>query len=243
MTPLRIRGRAFRPRASAFAVAALVCAAAVSLGNWQMRRATERTEAGARLEAALRAPARSLPAAPFDPASYAHTMVRASGTFVASQTYFLDNRPRQGRPGYEVLSALRIAGSDVHVLVVRGWLPAAPRREALPSVRTGSGEQVVEGLAITQLSRALEPPGYAGEGRLRQNMSIDQFSAATGLRMLPVAIEQRSPSEDGLDRNWPNPASGADKNTAYALQWYALGALAVVLLLVLSFRREDHGKS
>jgi cytochrome oxidase assembly protein ShyY1 len=50
-------------------------------------------------------------------------------------------------------------------------------------------------------------------------------------------IEQHSHADDGLLREWPRPDTGVEKHEAYALQWYALAGLAVVLFIVLSFRR------
>ena len=52
-------------------------------------------------------------------------------------------------------------------------------------------------------------------------------------------IEQHSSAPDGLARDWPPHEAGAEKNEAYAFQWYALAALAAVLGLVFSFRRRE----
>ena len=51
-------------------------------------------------------------------------------------------------------------------------------------------------------------------------------------------IEQHSALADGLLREWPRPDAGIEKHQGYALQWYALAALAVVLAAVLSFRKN-----
>jgi cytochrome oxidase assembly protein ShyY1 len=52
-----------------------------------------------------------------------------------------------------------------------------------------------------------------------------------------VILEQHSPAPDGLLREWPRPDLGVEKHESYALQWYSLAGLAVVLFVVLSFRR------
>ena len=44
-------------------------------------------------------------------------------------------------------------------------------------------------------------------------------------------------SGDGLLREWPRPDAGIERHESYALQWYSLAALAVILAAVLSFRR------
>jgi cytochrome oxidase assembly protein ShyY1 len=53
----------------------------------------------------------------------------------------------------------------------------------------------------------------------------------------PIVIEQHSAAADGLVRDWPRPDTGIEKHESYALQWYSLAGLAVVLFIVLSFRR------
>jgi cytochrome oxidase assembly protein ShyY1 len=51
-------------------------------------------------------------------------------------------------------------------------------------------------------------------------------------------LEQHGSLDDGLVRDWPAPEAGAEKHDAYALQWYSLAVLSVVLLLVLNLRND-----
>src|SRR5580765_3455523 len=97
-----LRGYSFRPRGWAIAVTAAACVAFVLLGNWQTRRAEQKRALGAGLE-------RSLKSGPIElgPGVDAHTMMRkrvaATGRFIDERTVLLDNKLRQGRPGYEVV--------------------------------------------------------------------------------------------------------------------------------------------
>src|SRR5574339_245690 len=93
-----------------------------------------------------------------------------------------------------------------NVLVNRGWIAAGTTRDALPEVRTPAGEVRIEGIALA------------------------------GLPLEPRVIEQHSDLPDGLARDWPAHDLGIEKHQGYALQWYSLAALAVVRLIVLSFR-------
>jgi cytochrome oxidase assembly protein ShyY1 len=74
---------------------------------------------------------------------------------------------------------------------------------------------------------------------VRQNFDIAEFAAETGLALQPIVIEQRSDGGDGLLREWPRPDLGVDMHASYALQWYSLAALAIVLFVVLSFRKRE----
>jgi surfeit locus 1 family protein len=162
--------------------------------------------------------------------------VAARGRFVAERSVLLDNKLRRGRPGYEVVTPLRLAGSERHVLVNRGWVAAAPRRDELPQIRTPQAELRIEGIALERLPHALQA-GAPSAGRVRQNLDLASFAAETGLRLEPLVIEQRSEVPDGLARDWPAPDFGVEKHESYALQWYLFAALAIVLVVVLSIRR------
>ena len=169
-----------------------------------------------------------------NPQSLVLQRVAANGRFVAEHTVFLDNKLRRGRAGYEVVTPLRLDGT--HVLVNRGWVATGRSRDSLPEVPVPGGVVRVEGLALAHLPRVLAAGAPSG-GKVRQNLEVEAFAGETGLRLLPIVIEQHSPAEDGLVREWPRPDAGIDKHESYAFQWYSLAALALILLVVLSVRR------
>src|SRR3954466_3266812 len=224
----------FRPRAWAFAAAATAAAAGIALGHWQAGRAAEKRALGARLEQAFKAPPLEIPDRKIDPRDYVMKHVAARGRFADEHTVYLDNKLRHGRPGYEVVTPLRLDG--VYVLVNRGWIAAAKTRAVLPHVPAPPGEVRVEGLGLARLPHALEL-GAPQPGKVRQNVDLSALEKETGLRLQPIVIEQHSPAPDGLTRDWPRPDTGIDKHESYALQWYSLAALAAVLFVALSFRR------
>jgi len=206
-----LRGYSFRPRGWALALGAAACLAGIALGAWQARRAEEKRALGANLP-----------------------RVEARGVFLPEHTVLLDNKIRNHRAGYEVLTPLRMSGESV--LVNRGWIAAGPSRDVLPAVRTPAGEVRIEGVRLERLPRVLLVE-KSSSGKVRQSLDIAAFAAETGLKLRPYAVEQHSALDDGLLREWPVAESGAEKSDAYSLQWYALAALAAVLTLVLSFRR------
>jgi surfeit locus 1 family protein len=229
-----LRGYSFRPRAWALAAAAAACAVGIALGNWQAGRAAEKRALRAELGVSLGRAPLEIPAATIDSRDYVMKHVAARGRFVDEHTLYLDNKLRRGRPGYEVVTPLRLDG--IHILVNRGWVEAGATRDAIPVVFTPRDEVRVEGLALARLPRVLEP-GPSVPGKVRQNIDLAAFEKETGLGLQPIVIEQHSAAPDGLVRDWPRPDAGIEKHESYALQWYLLAGLAVVLALVLSFRR------
>jgi cytochrome oxidase assembly protein ShyY1 len=130
------------------------------------------------------------------------------------------------------VTPLRLDDATV-VLVDRGWLEHGAKEPPAPS-----GRVHIEGVALARLPQALRA-GEEAKSRIRQNLTVAEFARETGLALHPFIVEQHSDSGDGLARDWPRPDAGAEKNAAYSLQWYSLAALAVVLLIVLSFRKHE----
>jgi len=228
-------GYSFRPRPWPWLAAALACAAGIALGQWQSRRAEEKLALARHLDAALAAPATEL--TPASSKALVGSHVAARGVFDAAHAVFLDNKIRRGRIGYELVAPLRLDGG-AYVLVDRGWIAAGPTRETLPEPDLPAREVRIDGLAREHLPRALESGPPAG-GRLRQNLEVGAYAAETGLPLLPFVVEEHRGPGDALVRDWPRPDAGADRNQAYALQWYSLAALAVALAAVFSFKREE----
>jgi surfeit locus 1 family protein len=229
-----LSGYSFRPRAWAFALAALACAAGIALGKWQAGRADEKRALGAQLERAMREPPIEISSGKISADALVWKHVAARGHFIDARTVYLDNKLRRGRPGYEVVTPLRLNG--IHVLVNRGWVAAGKSREVLPLVHAPAGEVRIEGIALARLPRVLRA-GPEQEGRLRQNVELESFERQTGLPLQPIVIEQHSPAADGLLREWPRPDAGIEKHESYSLQWYSLAGLALILFVALSFRR------
>lgn len=162
--------------------------------------------------------------------------VSLTGSFEPRYLILLDNKVRHKQAGYEVLMPLRLAGSEERVLVNRGWIAAARTREQLPEIRTPAGEVRLEGIALKRLPRVLERGD--DQGKVRQTLEVAAFAAETGLRLQPRIIEQHSPTDDGLLREWPRADAGVEKHQSYSLQWYSLALLAAILGGVFSFRRR-----
>ena len=199
----------------AVALAAAGCAAGVALGNWQSDRAEEKRAAAAAVQ-----------------------RVALRGEFFERFTVFLDNKVYRGQPGFQVVQAFRTTDSR-HILVNRGWIAAGARREQLPEIRTPAGVVALAGIRLERLPRAYEPSAARPAGRIWQNVTVEAFAAWSGLALEPWVLEQHSALDDGLARDWPRPDLGIEKHLGYALQWYSLAALSVILLLVLGFRRDQ----
>jgi surfeit locus 1 family protein len=235
----------FRPRPFLTLAAVAVAALAIALGNWQRHRADEKSVAAAAASAAARLPpldlaaeGATLAAASDDIGRILYRTVHASGEFDATHAVLIDNKVHHGRPGYEVVTPLRLVPGDRHVLVDRGWIAQGPTREQLPAVTTPAGIVQITGRANRPPGRYLELSPDAQTGPVRQNLDIERIAASSGLRLLPFVVEQTEPVSppDDLVREWQRPDFGIERHLSYMVQWYSLAGLALVLWLTLNWK-------
>jgi cytochrome oxidase assembly protein ShyY1 len=232
----------FRFRTVPFVATVILVLLGIVLGNWQTRRAAEKTVLQARLEQGMAAPPLVLDGGAIDPARLAFHRVIVTGEFVPNWPVFLDNRPQDGRSGFILLMPFKIAGSGKFVLVARGWLPRnMAEHDRLPPYTTPAGRVTLEGRVVDHLARAMQlgTPAPLKPNAIVQNTEPGEVARASGLDLLPVVVEQTAPSlpGEGLLRHWPSPSLDIDRHKGYAVQWYALAAMAFLFFVITGFRR------
>jgi surfeit locus 1 family protein len=218
------------------ALAAL--AAAVSLGNWQVRRAGEKLALQEKLDDRSHAAAVQIGPQLVSAQAIDYSKVEARGEFLPQQTILLDNKIYRGQVGYHVLTPLKLEGGATCVLVNRGWIAAGPRRDVLPQVATPAGVQRVEGIAVPPSRRYFELGPATTTGPVWENLVLDRYAAATGLALQPFVLQQLNAGSDGLVRIEERPDTGVNMHRGYAFQWYALAALVLVLYIALNLKRK-----
>jgi cytochrome oxidase assembly protein ShyY1 len=232
-----------------FAVAvALLAYGCWWLGEWQFSRLDERRDKNAHISRNL-----ELPPAPVEqvlsvgeevaPDEY-WRKVRATGTYLADEQVAVRYQTRDGQAGVDVVTPLRVDGSDALLLVDRGWLA------------TGN-----TGDAVTQLP---EPPSgtVTVVGWVRPDATGDSIAVSSGstraISSDAIGETLDAPLYDGwvdLARQRPKSAQPLERTDLpdltegphffYGLQWWFFAALAVFGFGYLAFderrRRGDRG--
>lgn len=234
---------AFRFRIVPFIVSAILVVIGLSLAQWQTRRAEEKQAIENLLLTRQSAPVLRLEQVPSDTQEMVFRRVRLRGHFVTGWPVYLDNRPYQGRAGFYLLMPFKMANSAAHVLVMRGWIPRdVADRTKLPAIAAPEGETVIEGIVRESVGHVMQlgQPDALRPGAIVQNLTAQDWSAASGLVFSALVVEETTVHDDGLIRDWPKPSVGIDKHRGYAFQWYGLAAMAALFFVVTGFRR---GKS
>ena len=220
-----------------------VCAAAlfVALGFWQLDRRGQRRTRNAIIASRLQSAPVALGLVSGDTATSHYRRVRVSGQPDFDRDLALTLRGNRGSPGVDILTPVRIAGSDSMLLVNRGWVYSPDGMTA-------------------DLSRWREPDtaysGYVeefetGTGDSIRRNGIRRVDYAAIARVLPYPIRKfyivatldsgQLPTR-GVVRLKP-PALDAGPHLSYAIQWFAFAATAVVGAGIVAARSLQRGSS
>lgn len=233
-------GRQWRPDWRLWLFAAVFLPLLVGLGSWQISRAHEKEQLLEQWEQQL------------DDLSWANAVSRGvtpgqplqlKGQYRAGHDWLLDNRTRNGQNGYEVLTVFD-PDSGPPVLINRGWIPAPALRRDLPDITTPPDTVVISARAAAYPTPPVlaETPDESGWPRRVQSLK-------------PEAVQVLAPGTadvllklDGDDQpgayvaDWAPDFMGPPTHYGYAVQWFSLAAVLVVLTVVASFRRPEQQK-
>jgi surfeit locus 1 family protein len=215
------------------------------LGLWQWHRADQKRAQQSAFVAGMAAlpvalEQQSLASLP----RYAHVALR--GRYDTAHQFLLDNISRDGRAGYEALTPLQLLDGRV-LLVNRGWLPLPEgSRARLPDIALGENAAAeralsarVDELPVSGLASGRAPPPNDGPWPRLTSFPLAN-ELANALRQ-PVELRQLlldADQPDGYRRDWQAASAGfgPERHMAYAIQWWSLGALVLVIYVYMNVR-------
>jgi len=172
------------------------------------------------------------------------TRVRLTGRFDDEHQFLLDNISQGGRAGYDVVTPLKLDDGSA-VLVNRGFVAGTGHREQLPDVAIGAGERArtvigrVGALPVAGIAAGRVPPPSTGPWpRIASFPTEADLAAALPYAVAPGVLLLDGADPDGYVRDWRPPGLEPARHYAYAVQWWAFAALALVLFVVLNRRRK-----
>lgn len=210
---------------------AFLLPAFISLGLWQWRKAESKTALQAELEVRRHAPPVAMPGTAVHPETLRFRRVILRGTFDAGRQVLIDNRLYREQAGYHVITPLRLEGSDMRVLVNRGWVPAPAEHSVLPSIAVPAGTVELSGIAVLPGQRFfnLAPQPVDGWSPVWQNLDLQRFRQVLPYPLQPLVVQLDAESAAGFVRDWPRPDERAERHRSYALQWFgfAIASLGI----------------
>lgn len=205
------------------------------LGSWQLDRAELKQRILSQYQTNQAAPRVELGQLP-DSVNLQYRRVWVEGSYQLAPTFVVDNKVRHGRPGYEILQIFVPSDGGAALLVNRGWVAAAADRGTLPQLDTPTGLVRLEGELYQRLAGGLQlddrvaPPlaaqqrvGWLDVGRVEQWLQQPLYR-------YQLRLDRAAPG--ALQTGWPVVAIYPHKHTGYAVQWFIMAAVLLLLTVL-----------
>lgn len=227
----------FRPTLWMTVAVAAGLAVLLGLGSWQLDRRVWKQEVLETRAQRINAPGITLADIAVDAelGALEYRPIRLTGRYEGSRDLKLLSRTRDGRAGFHVVTPLA-ADDGMTVLVDRGWVPVDG---AITSAPTGP-------VSIDGYLRKYETPGrFTPDNEADTNawfyLDGGQMASALELKTVAPFYVQQAP---GAVPAGLYPAGGApnvalrNPHLQYALTWYALAIVLLVIYVVFHVRRR-----
>lgn len=213
-------------------LAAVLAAACIRLGFWQLSRLGQRRARNAVVTRRLAEPMVRLTSLPPDSSS---TLRRASvaGTPDFDHEIVLAARSYQGSPGVYLLTPLRMPGTDTAILVNRGWIYAPDgvnvglkRWRETGTSFVGYAERIPNGRSAT-------PDGVLkADSRIARELDLVTVNSllpypVSPLYLVATTADTTKPVGERVAR-LPAPTLDEGPHLSYAIQWFAFAAIALI---------------
>ena len=224
----------FTPRWQMSLLALLAILFLSRLGFWQLQRAAEKKQ----MLLAHQVLAKQAPILwqPRNKLPLQYQPITVQGHFL-STVMLLDNQHYQHQFGYHVISPLILADGHV-ILIDRGWLAGDVTRQTLPKSRMPTGVIKLVGSAyypseknwlLGQLIEKEQAESVVIE--LIDTKLIGQFLHKS---VYPFIIRLGQHEADGYVREWAIVSMPPQRHYAYALQWFAMALVILILFIALN---------
>ncbi|MDH3901100.1 MAG: SURF1 family protein [Gammaproteobacteria bacterium] len=217
------------------------------LGIWQLERASWKQTLVDAHAARAREPAVALSSVLPATAAGEYRNVTVEGHYDLEHQLLLDNRLYRGRAGYQVLTPLHLEDAGTTVLVNRGWVPAGASRAVLPALDGPAGTIRLAALVRLPPEKIFrlgtEEERHAGWPQVIQAIDIAALEERLGYALLPLVLLLDQGDVHGYVRDW-QPVYGVkpEKHRAYAMQWFTLAAVLLLIYIGVNSKRVSNGK-
>ena len=169
--------------------------------------------------------------------------VLVRGEYEGDQQFFLDNKQEQGVPGLHVITPLHIQGTNIRILVNRGWVAWGSSRTQLPNVPVPKGLIEVEGIVNVPSQKkffGISNQELGSTERLRMRLDLQSYAAEHQYPIQPFLILQKNDkNQDGLVRHWEAPENRANMHRSYALQWMLISIALIIFVIYMGYKRNE----
>lgn len=174
--------------------------------------------------------------------------VKFTGIYDTHFQVLLDNQVENTVAGYHVFTPMQVEGSQVYVLVNRGWIKGSSDRKP-PVVIAPQGRQEIEGdigLSAKNFFTLETPPEKGGkwqpilQNQVWQHLDMQRYIQSVPFAVQPFVVRLDAKSNaGGFVRNWPAPGERVSMHLGYAYQWFGFALTLLVIFIVLNVKQKQ----
>ena len=238
----------FRPNMWMTLATLVTMALCIKAGLWQYNKAEARQALQTQLNASLNHPPVALTDKLIadkitDLENLRYRRVKFTGIYETRFQVLLDNQVENTVAGYHVFTPMQVEGSQVYVLVNRGWIKAGSDRKP-PVVIAPQGKQEIEGdigLPAAKFFTLETPPAEDGKWQpVWQNLDMQRYIKSVPFAVYPFVVRLDAKSKSGgFVRNWPEPGNRVSMHLGYAYQWFGFALTLLVIYIVLNVKQKQ----
>ena len=223
----------FRPLPGLTVATLVALAILIALGVWQLERRAEKHALLDQIAQRMNAPAAPVEILLASGAYAAQRAATAKGTFDHAAEVFVyaprsDDSP--ARPGFRVVTPLHLDSGGT-ILVDRGWIPSERKSPASRKLGQTEGE--------TEIAGRLRPPAAPGTFTPAPDLKARTFyqrdsaaiAKAVGVRLSSPLVLEATTHVVGGPEPIPSLLNIPDNHLQYALTWFSLAVVLVVVYL------------
>lgn len=244
MNIMRIGAFDFSPRPLPTLATAILLPLLISLGVWQLDRAAEKNQLQVLMQQRLLAPVKRIRSAENLQEDMNFRQVEMRGKFDDDHQYLVDNRVYKGQVGYGVYTPFSFDAGESWILVNRGWTAIGEDRNILPTITVSSEIMELKGILSQppgQLMQLGGQPVNTSRWPARvQNIELARIEKESGLHLQPYVLNLDAGNAQAYFQDWRPYVDTPQKNQSYAIQWFSMAVVLLLIYISLNTRRPGH---
>ena len=170
-----------------------------------------------------------------------YQQVTGQGKFLLEYAILVDNQVYQRQVGYHIVVPFQLSSNEQVVLVNVGWVAVGASREIKPNIELPQTQLEISGRLQKPHAKPplwLEKYALVHQG-VWQFLPLAEFTERTGLTVSPLLLEldEEFPALSHYPRQWREyDDKWINRHKAYALQWFSMAIVFILMCLVLKFR-------
>jgi len=209
----------------------------VRLGFWQLARLHAKVQRNSAIAVQQREPTVQFASLPRDTAAARYRRATAAGVFDYEAELVLSNRTYQGSPGADLITPMRLAGSDTAVLVDRGWV-YSPDGASVDRVRWRERDSVAIVGYVEQYAPDAGTTSAARDPRIVRRISRREVSSRIPYPLAPYYLVQTGDTASSHPVRREMPVLDEGPHRGYAIQWFFFAATALVGAIFVVWRER-----